>query len=155
MNRKILFIGGYNSQGRKADSLEKKGFKVYRLLPDYDEGLNKWIDKARKIITEKKINEVHASSTGAQVACLLNTKKILYSPVIDPFNQPKQNIFSDSFLNEATVIKKAENCQVIIPENDEVLDNEITLEFCRSNNIRPIISRGDYHGLTKYFGGKL
>lgn len=151
--KKLLFIGGYNSKGMKADTLENKMTKVFRLLPDYDTGLNQWITKAKKILDENEINEVHASSTGAQVACKLKVDKVvLYSPVIDPFNQPKINLFSARFLVEAFVINNYSNCTVIIPEEDEVLDNAITLEFCRKNNITPIISKGDDHRLGKYFG---
>jgi len=150
---KLLFIGGYNSKGMKAATLENERTKVFRLLPDYDIGLVQWIEQAKKMLGEHGINEVHASSTGAQVACELKVDKVvLYSPVIDPFNQPKMNLFSDKFLKEASVITNCPNCTVIIPEEDEVLDNTITLEFCRKNNITPIISKGDDHRLGKYFG---
>ena len=151
--KKILFIGGYNSKGRKAAILENKETKVFRLLPDYKIGLVQWIEQAEKILVEHGINEVHASSTGAQVACKLKVDKVvLYSPVIDPFNQPKVNLFSGIFLNEASVISNCSNCTVIMPEEDEVLNNAITLEFCHKNNITPIISKGDDHRLGKYFG---
>ena len=151
--KKILFIGGYNSKGMKADTLENKGTKVFRLLPDYDIGLFQWIEQAEKLLGEHRINEVHASSTGAQVACKLKVDKlVLYSPVIDPFNQPKVNLFSERFLEEAYAISICSNCTVIIPEEDEVLNNAITLEFCHKNNITPIISKGDDHRLGKYFG---
>jgi len=151
--KKILFIGGYNSKGRKADTLENKATKVFRLLPDYDNGLHQWLEQAKRIMREQKINEVHASSTGAQVACKLDADKVvLYSPVIDPFNQPKVNLFSGRFIEEASVLRNCSNCTVIIPEEDEVLENAITLEFCLNNNITPIISKGDDHRLGKYFG---
>jgi len=150
--KKILFIGGYNSKGRKAETLENKETEVFRLLPDYDIGLTQWIEQAEKMLGEYGINEVHASSTGAQVACKLKVDKVvLYSPVIDPFNQPKENLFSERFLKEASVISICSNCTVIIPEEDEVLNNTITLKFCRKNNITPIISLGDDHRLGKYF----
>ena len=151
--KKILFIGGYNSKGKKADTLENNQTKVYRLLPDYDSGLNHWFEQAKKILEEHGINEVHASSTGAQIACRLDADKVvLYSPVIDPFNQAKINLFSEKFLSEASLIKHCSNCTVIIPDKDEVLDNAITLEFCRKNNITPVISKDDDHKLGKYFG---
>jgi len=151
--KKILFIGGYKSKGRKADTLENKETIVLRLLPDYDLGLTQWIAKAKKILDENEINEVHASSTGAQVACKLKVEKVvLYSPVIDPFNQPKVNLFSEKFLKEASVLTNCSNCAVDIPDEDEVLNNAITLAFCLNNNITPIISKADDHRLGKYFG---
>lgn len=151
--KNILFIGGYNSRGMKADTLNNNETKVFRILPDYDSGLNQWIEQAKKMVEENEINEVHASSTGAQVACRLDVDKIiLYSPVIDPFKQPKESLFSESFLNEASVLSECSNCTVVIPEDDEVLLNNITLEFCRKNNITPIVSKGDDHRLGKYFG---
>ncbi len=151
--KRILFIGGYNSKGRKADTLEVKGVKVYRLLPDYDSGLSQWVEQASKMLEEHGINEIHASSTGAQVAGKFDVSKIvLYSPVIDPFTQPFQNLFSEKFLQEASVLSNCSNCTVVIPEEDEVLDNAITLEFCRKNNIAPIISKDDDHRLGRYFG---
>jgi len=151
--KKILFIGGYNSKGMKAATLVNNETKVFRLLPNYDNGLVQWIEQAEKMLVEHGINEVHASSTGAQVACKLKVNKVvLYSPVIDPFNQPKSNLFSERFLKEASIISLCSNCTVIIPEEDEVLDNAITLEFCCKNHIKPIISEGDDHRLGKYFG---
>lgn len=151
--RSILFIGGYNSKGKKAATLENKATKVYRLLPNYDDGLYQWIEQAKKIMEDNGIKEVHASSTGAQVACKLDVNKVvLYSPVIDPFNQPTINLFSKKFLSEASLIKHCSNCTVIIPEEDEVLDNAVTIEFCHKNNITPFISKGDNHRLGKYFG---
>ena len=151
--KNILFIGGYNSKGMKADTLNNNETKVFRILPDYDSGLNQWIEQAKKVMDENEINEVHASSTGAQVACKLDVDRIiLYSPVIDPFKQPKESLFSEKFLSEASVLNNCPNCIVIIPEEDDVLDNEITHEFCRKNNITPIISKGDDHRLGKYFG---
>ena len=149
--KKILFIGGYNSRGMKANTLESRGYNVLRLLPDYDKGLSPWIKQAEKIRNENKIDEIHASSTGAQVACKFPGKKVLYSPVINPFRQPRISIFSKRFLKEAWIIETAYQCKVIIPEEDEVLDNDITLEFCKMNGIKPIVSKGDDHGLTKFF----
>lgn len=150
--KNILFIGGYKSKGLKADTLENKDTKVFRLLPDYDIGLHQWISKANEILDENDISEVHASSTGAQVACKLKADKlVLYSPVIDPFNQPKESLFSEKFLSEASVLTSCTNCIIIIPEDDEVLVNEITYEFCRKNNLTPIVSKGDDHRLGKYF----
>ena len=65
--KKILFIGGYNSKGRKAATLENKETKVFRLLPDYKKGLTQWVEQAEKMLGEHGINEVHASSTGANL----------------------------------------------------------------------------------------
>ena len=79
-------------------------------------------------------------------------KLVLYSPVIDPIKQPKINLFSKKFLEEASVLSRCSNCTVIIPEEDEVLDNLFTLKFCHNNGITPIISHGDDHRLGKYFG---
>ncbi len=149
----ILFIGGYNSQGGKAETLrQKRGWKVYTLLPDYDLGLQQWVKAAEKILSKHPIDEIHASSTGSLVACRFPYKKVLYSPVIDPFRQLREPLFTEKFLSEASVIKDCRPCILIIPEEDDVLYNDITLEFCRRNNLKPIISKNDDHRLTRYFG---
>ena len=149
----ILFVGGYGSQGGKAETLRlKKGWKVLTLLPDYDRGLTQWVDAAAKILAKNPVDEIHASSTGSLVACRFPHKKVLYSPVIDPFRQLREPLFSEKFLAEAYVIEHCKPCTLIIPENDEVLFNDITLSFCRKNNIKPIISPADDHRLTRYFG---
>lgn len=149
----ILFIGGYNSQGGKAETLQqKKGWKVISLLPDYDKGLRQWIKAAEKLLREYPVDEIHASSTGAQVACLFTLPKVLYSPVIDPFRQLREPLFTKKFLSEAAVIEDCSPCTIIIPEEDDVLYNNITLEFCRKNRITPVVSKNDDHRLTRYFG---
>ena len=149
----ILFIGGYGSQGGKAETLrQKKGWNVLTLLPDYDTGLTQWIFAAAKVLAENPVSEIHASSTGALVACRFPHPKVLYSPVIDPFRQLREPLFSQQFLREAYVIRTCKPCTLIIPENDDVLYNHITMAFCRKNHIRPIISPGDDHRLTRYFG---
>ncbi len=149
----ILFIGGYNSQGGKAETLrQKKGWKVYTLLPDYDKGLLQWVEAAAQILREHPVDEIHASSTGALVACLFPHKKVLYSPVIDPFHQLREPLFKKKFLGEATVIEQCNACTLILPEEDDVLFNDITLAFCRKNHITPVISKNDDHRLTRYFG---
>ena len=149
----ILFIGGYNSQGGKAETLrQKKGWKIHALLPDYDKGLKQWIEAADKILKKYPIDEIHASSTGSLVACRFPHKKVLYSPVIDPFHQLREPLFTKKFLNEATVIEQCNACTLIIPEDDDVLFNNITRAFCRKNNITPIVSKNDDHRLTRYFG---
>ncbi len=149
----ILFVGGYGSQGGKAETLrQKKGWKVITLLPDYDAGLQQWIEEAGKILHENRVDEIHASSTGALVACRFPHKKVLYSPVIDPFRQLRKPLFSEKFLREAYVIENCKPCTLIIPEDDDVLFNDLTRDFCRKNNIKPIISPGDDHRLTGYFG---
>ncbi len=149
----ILFIGGYHSQGMKAETLRrKKDWKVYSLLPDYDDGLQQWIDAAAQILREHPIDEIHASSTGALVACRFPHRKVLYSPVIDPFRQLRKKIFTEKFLREAAVVEDCPSCTIVIPEDDDVLFNNITLSFCRKNHITPVISKNDDHGLTRYFG---
>jgi len=149
----ILFIGGYNSQGGKAETLRrKKGWKVYTLLPDYDKGLQQWIEVAEQLLGKYPVDEIHASSTGALVACRFPYRKVLYSPVIDPFRQLREPLFTEKFLGEAAVIEDCPSCTIIIPEKDDVLFNSITLAFCRKNHIKPVISKNDDHGLTRYFG---
>lgn len=148
----ILFIGGYGSAGGKAETLRRqKGWDVLTLLPDYDRGLLQWIAAARQMLEQHPIDEIHASSTGAQVACRFSLPKILYSPVIDPFRQLREPLFSQKFLQEAYVIETCSPCKVVIPEKDDVLFNDITQEFCRKNHIHPIISPEDDHRLTGYF----
>jgi len=149
----ILFIGGYNSKGGKAETLrQKKGWKVYTLLPDYDSGLQQWVEAAEQMLREHPVDEIHASSTGALVACRFPHRKVFYSPVIDPFRQLREKIFSEKFLREATIIEDCKPCTLILPEEDDVLFNSITLAFCRKNHITPVISKNDDHRLTRYFG---
>ncbi len=153
MTKTILFIGGYNSVGGKAETLrQKRGWKVYTLLPDYDIGLQQWINVARQMLLEHPVDEIHASSTGALVACRFPHKKVLYSPVIDPFRQLREKLFTEKFLNEAYVIDDCRPCTIIIPEKDDVLFNQITWAFCKINNLTPIVSKNDDHRLTRYFG---
>ncbi|UBM62868.1 hypothetical protein LA303_02550 [Candidatus Sulfidibacterium hydrothermale] len=154
MKRKtILFIGGYGSKGGKAETLrQKRGWNVLALLPDYDKGLTQWITAAAKILEENPVSEIHASSTGALVACQFPLPKVLYSLVIDPFRQPRDPLFSKKFLQEAYVITSCSPCKIILSEKDDVLFEQITLDFCRKNHITPIISPNDDHRLTRFFG---
>jgi len=162
MEKTIIYIGGYQSSGYKAEYIEKKlNHKLVVFAPDYDnekpEDISGRIVEAIKTALKSQNQvEIIGSSTGGMTALLLqpyfNFKMYLINPLL-----AKEQFFDQEHPvgpNLDPVAKKlhaqdfSENkVNIYLGVNDELLNPEYTRQFAKEKNIEIIEFKGDHAGV--------
>ncbi|MCK5781540.1 MAG: hypothetical protein KAH10_03050 [Flavobacteriales bacterium] len=163
MDKVVIYIGGYQSEGYKANLLKDNlDCDLIVFEPDYDKELptdiqRSIVDKIETEISKGNDVQIIGSSTGGMTALLLSEKYILKMYLINPLlakeqfidqNHPVGPLLGSISKKLLSLKYKNNSIKIFLGINDELLSPRYTKEFAKSKNIE-IITFDGYHAGTE------